>query len=151
MKSAVPAVKVMKKIMMTHHLHRRTNLIWSITDPDAPKICGSAELKASTQTCGLKRFGKSNSKHALYCCIYCQMFVRKAVFGPGDKDTRRVTMKISDSPELQHHASDCPHASLSWKVTVAVMMPGESLTVLGREFVVMSMLRGSSQQFSSLV
>lgn len=123
----------------------RKNIIWRAKDPLAPQIRGSAELKSVTQACGLARMqSKDNNRGALYCCGHCQLFLRKFKWQPGhNKDTREVTVHLPNNEELLHHDSSCPRAPNPWNQSFVELAPGQGLTMLGREYIVMSLKGGA--------
>jgi hypothetical protein len=57
-----------------------------------------------------------------------------------------MNVNVPENPDLLHHDSDCPHASRSWLATTGEIKPGKHLTVLGREYVVLSLNSGALPQ-----
>jgi hypothetical protein len=116
---------------------KRKTITWSTKDPVAPGICGSAQLKAITQSRCLKRI-QSNGKGAIYSCVLCERFWRKFVWDARcNKDQRLITVRQPDDERFLNHTSDCPRASLPWEATIDDLPPGEILSLPGREWVVM--------------
>lgn len=125
-------------------VRRRKNILWLEKDLNAPKIVGSAQLKAVTQSCGLQRL-QSNNHGATYACMYCELFYRKFVWSiRSNKNTRIITTKMPNNQKLLHHAPNCQRASHPWDESVNVPASNQSITPFGREYVVLSSTCGGT-------